>query len=64
MKAICPKNPNHKKFITTAHVMEEWVVDSKGNWVETRQSLQVDHGPNPDNEWNCAVCGEKAEVTP
>lgn len=64
MKARCPKNPDHKKFVTTAHMMEEWVVDDTGNWTETLRSLQVDHGPDPDNSWECAVCWEKAEVTP
>jgi len=63
MKARCPKDPSHKRFITTAHVMEEWRVDSEGNWIETICCLQTDHGPDPDNTWTCAICGAEAEVT-
>jgi len=62
MKATCPANPKHNKFLTTAHVMEEWLVDAEGNWIETRQCLQTDHGPDPDNDWACAICGETAKV--
>lgn len=63
MKAVCPKDPMHDKFLTTAHVMEEWKVDNAGNFLEVVESLQTDHGPDPDNEWSCAICGEKATVT-
>jgi len=62
MRAICPKNPEHKLFTTTAHVMEEWLVDEHGNFVEARESLQTDHGPDPDNNWTCDVCGTQARV--
>lgn len=62
MQAICPNDPNHKRFSTTAHVMEEWEVDAEGNFVRTIEVLQVDHGPDPDNEWACLECGAQAKV--
>lgn len=62
MKAICPNNPNHKKFVTSAHVVEEWVVDESGNFVEVLSTLETAHGPNPDNLWFCYECGTDAEV--
>lgn len=61
--AVCPKDPKHKTFLTTAHVMEEWEVDEHGNFIAVKQSLQTDHGPSPDNGWNCAVCHADATVT-
>jgi hypothetical protein len=62
MKAICTNNAAHTEFLTTAHVMEEWRVDSEGNWIETTETIQIDHGPDPDNYWNCAICGAYAMV--
>lgn len=48
--------------MTTAHVMEEWVVDERGNWLETKQCLETTNGPNDHNEWTCAECGALAKV--
>jgi succinate dehydrogenase/fumarate reductase-like Fe-S protein len=65
MKATCPKNKKHKKFITTAHVMQEWVVDEKGNFLEVEDgghNLEVTQDPDPANIWHCAICGEQATV--
>jgi hypothetical protein len=63
MRARCTKNPDHQRFATTAHVMEEWEVTSDGDFVSVIESLQIDHGPDPENEWTCLECGAKAEVT-
>ncbi|MDA1674754.1 hypothetical protein [Bacillus cereus group sp. TH152-1LC] len=63
MKAVCPKNKNHKEFITTAHVVQEWKVDAEGDWLKTVDNcVQVTHKPNRDDVWTCAVCGAEAEV--
>lgn len=62
MKATCPNNPNHKRFGTTAHVMELWEVDEEGAFIRTIESLQTDHGPDPDNIWECLECGAQAKV--
>ena len=59
----CPKNPKHKRFLTTAHVMEEWVVDEHGNFLAVARGLQTDHGPDPDNIWNCYECKTEATIT-
>ena len=64
MKARCPKNPDHKHFITVAHVTQDWVVDEEGNFVEVHSDEgETTHGPNPGNTWTCAECGAEAEVT-
>ena len=63
MKARCPNDPSHNKFVTTAHVMEEWCVDAEGHWLGTIRCLQVDHEPDPDNTWTCAECDAMAKVT-
>ena len=64
MKATCPDNPNHKRFITVVHVAENWVVDEEGNFLETHlpDEVETTHGPNPDNTWTCAECGADANV--
>jgi len=58
----CPEDPEHNEFHTTAHVMQDWAVDRKGNWISTIDDcLQVTHGPDKDNGWACAVCGAAAK---
>lgn len=63
LTAVCPKNSRHKKFVTVAHVMEEWLVDEHGNYTETTESLQTSFPPDPGNIWTCAECGSQAMVT-
>lgn len=63
MKAVCPTDPSHNRFTTTAHVMEEWEVDEEGDWVRTISTLQVTHGPDVDNVWTCVSCGAEADVS-
>lgn len=63
MKATCPKNPEHDRFCTTVHVMEEWVVDASGAFQEVLRTLDTTREPDPDNLWTCAVCGTDAKVT-
>ena len=56
-KHICPKCGG-RLFYTTAHVMEEWLVDEHGNFIETSSNcLEVDTDPDDDNIWTCARCG-------
>ena len=62
MKATCPKDPSHKQFVTVASVMEEWLVDQHGNYLNVIESLQTNHGPDPGNIWRCHKCGSRAEV--
>jgi len=64
MKAICPKNLKHKRFLTTAHVMQEWVVDEHGNFIKCADDcLEVTEEPSPCNVWHCNVCMTEAKVT-
>ena len=59
---LCPKNKDHKKFSTTAHVCEEWLVDEHRNFLSTMSCLQVTHGPDPDNIFYCVGCDKQAIV--
>ena len=61
-KARCPNDGNHNRFITTAHVMQEWLVDASGNFLEEVSNLEVVHSPHSDNEWTCSQCGAVALV--
>ena len=64
MKATCPEDPKHRTFLTTVHVAEEWVVDRNGDFLEVYEDTvrETTHGPHPDNEWVCQICGCYATV--
>ena len=58
----CPNSPDHKLFHVTAHVTEEWVVDSHGDFVTVApdQSREVVHRPTQGDLFTCTECGEEA----
>ena len=62
LTATCPNDPNHDRFITTAHVMEEWRVTRHGDYIETVRGLETTHPPDAGNSWESAVCGAAATV--
>ena len=62
MIAVCPKNVNHKKFITTAHEVHDWIVDEKGEFVKDLGCLEISADPDSGNIWTCEVCGTEAVV--
>ena len=63
MKARCLNNVAHKRFVTVAHVAEDWIVDENGNFIE---ALGLPHetvaDPNPGNIWTCHECNAQAIV--
>ena len=64
MKAICPNNREHDTFITTAHILQDWMVDSSGMHLSTiDECVQITHKPNIENIWECATCGAEAILT-
>jgi hypothetical protein len=63
LNARCPKDPDHKRFLVTAHVTQTWEVDEGGNWQSTYSTDETVHNPDPDDIWECAECGTEAEVT-
>lgn len=64
IKAHCPNNPEHQKFITVAHVSQEWIVDSEGNFLEEGDYCagEVVAWPRMGNTWTCVECGTEAKV--
>jgi len=62
LKATCPTSPDHKRFITQATVIEEWVVDERGNWMETLQAIETHKSPDERNTWTCKECGAWATI--
>ena len=60
MKATCPNDPTHKRFMTTVHVMYDAMVDDAGNILELVEQLDVCHGPDTRNIWNCVECDARA----
>ena len=54
----CPEDPNHKRFITVAHISQDWLVDEHGDFIKVTDATgEVVHGPNHGNIWTCAECG-------
>jgi hypothetical protein len=55
---VCPGGSSHKTFFTGAHVVEEWLVDEHGDFIEvTDNGGEIASPPDPDNVWVCAECG-------
>lgn len=65
MLARCPNDPTHKRFVTVAHVTEDWVVDERGNFIQVSDETcgETTHGPDPGNTWYCEQCECEAIVT-
>ncbi|MEK3955778.1 MULTISPECIES: hypothetical protein [unclassified Psychrobacillus] len=63
MKARCPRNTSHQQFIAIANVTQKWVVDEDGKFQKEIKILEVVHGPDTHNVWNCAICDTKAIVS-
>ena len=62
--AICPKNPKHKRFSTTAHVAQEWLVDEHGEFLSLIDGcLDTTHKPDPGNIWYCCECEDGTQAT-
>lgn len=60
--AVCPRDPSHERFSTTAHVMQDWEVDRTGNFEKVIEDcLQVTAKPDRDNIWICIICGAQAK---
>ena len=54
---ICPKCGG-KKFIVTAHVTQDWIIDENGCYIETIEPcVDVTHYPDEDDLWTCFNCG-------
>lgn len=66
-KHICPngccKKPGSKKlFVTVAHVAQDWLVDSYGNFVRCLDTAETTHEPDDGNIWTCYECGAEATI--
>lgn len=63
MKALCPNNPFHNRFITIIHVAQDVIVTSDGGFVDEVATLETVSGPDAGNTWTCADCDTEAVVT-
>ena len=60
--ARCQNNPEHKRFITVATVLQEWEVDETGEFRDERVGcLEISHGPDSGNTWTCADCADNGD---
>lgn len=56
-KMVC-QNGCNASFYTTAHVVQDWEVDSKGNFIKSiNDCSEVAHKPDINNIWTCSKCG-------
>ena len=62
MKATCPNDKRHKRFVTTVREVHEWLVDDKGEMVRDLGCLEVERSPDAGNLWMCRKCGAEARV--
>lgn len=61
-KHFCPQC-GANRFITVAHVTQDWIVDPEGNYEECEdQCVETVHGPDDGNTWCCNECGAEAEI--
>ena len=53
----CPRC-GYKRFIVSAHVVQEWVVDENESFEEVwNDCICVTHNPNDEDIWQCYDCG-------
>lgn len=56
---ICPKCGG-RKFITTATVTQDWLVDAHGSFInQVTACNDIVASPDTDNIWSCPFCGEE-----
>lgn len=55
---ICPKCGG-KRFIVPAHVVQDWVVDENGNYIDVSEDScpTILHYPDNNDTWECEKCG-------
>jgi RNase P subunit RPR2 len=57
-RMICPNCGTNTTFVTTAHVTQDWEVDSEGEFISVVKECCDDmHRPDVDNIWTCTKCG-------
>lgn len=67
IKVTCPNDPNHNRFSVTAHVSQEWEVDSAAQFSRCiQESIDTVHAPDAADFYLCLVCSvqAKAELVP
>lgn len=63
MFATCPTDTTHDTFITSVHVVQDWLVDRDGDWIQdVNDCVDVIRSVSPDEVWVCAHCGEIATI--
>jgi len=62
MKITCPTNPEHETFVTVAHEVHDWKVDSDGEFLDDLGTVEITHGPTVGNTFECFDCGADAKA--
>lgn len=56
----CP-NCGSEEFFVTAHVTQDWLVNSKGDFMQVEnECVEITHQPTDIDLWECADCGYDA----
>ena len=57
----CPRCGG-EHFLVDAHIVQEWIVDTKGFFEEVATDcVEVIHKPNDEDVWQCESCGYEGE---
>lgn len=57
MAKKCPKCGG-EKFLVSPHVVQDWIVDKDGEFIECREEcVEVSHKPDDTDLWECCSCG-------
>ena len=57
--ALCPRDPAHVEFSSTAHVAETWRIDKEGEFISLLQGEgeTTHHAREFSDTWSCIECG-------
>jgi hypothetical protein len=55
MEITCPRNKDHKRFLTVIHESAEWLTDEHGELIEYKELVDSD-GPSVESPWYCYAC--------
>jgi hypothetical protein len=63
LHATCPNDPNHKEFVFSVRLAQNWIVSEDGTCLSKSSTLEVLQWPSIGETWICNKCGAVADVT-
>jgi hypothetical protein len=60
MKAECPRDPSHQRFLAPALIRKRWILDPAGNYCGELRDEVIHQESRWGDEWRCQQCGAVA----